>query len=119
MSRPIVVYTDNELKRYAPDWCEEVLVKHRNDARLLLHNLGCDVDYAIEVQRDLTSRNRFNEIDTSTRYVCFERTDKAWLLSGSASHEARIYSEDKSLTKEIRSMTKGVAESKTDNKEND
>ena len=119
MSKPLVVFTDNELKKIVPHWDESMLTSHRSDCVALFKNLGGDATNGIEVQRELTSRNKFNEIDSSTRYVMTERLDPAWLLSGNSSHEARIYSEDKSLVKEIRGMTKGSKEVKTNNKEND
>ena len=118
MSRPIVVFTDNELKKIVPHWSEQFLVEHRSDCAALFRNLGGDMDFGIEVQRELTSRNKFGEIDNSTRYVMAERTDLAWRLSGNSSHEARVFSEDITLRKDILKMTRGVKETHV-KKEND
>lgn len=119
MSKPIIVFTEQEIRKVVPDFCEEFLTTHKSDVAALFWNLGMDCrNYGIEVQHFLTTRNRFGEIDNTTRFVSVERTDPQWKLSKNSSHEARIYSEDVTLRKDIVKMTKGVKESHV-KKEND
>lgn len=119
MSKPIIVFTEQEIRKVVPDFCEEFLTTHKSDVAALFWNLGMDCrNHGIEVQHNLVTRNRFGEIDETTRYVSIERTDTAWKLSPNSSHESRIYSDDITLRKDINKMTKGVKETHV-KKEND
>lgn len=119
MSRPIIVICVADIKKIVPHFEVSMLETHKGDVRALLHNLGLDTDYGIELQTGLETRTKLCGVCVTDRIVGLERIDKFWKESGNASHECRIYSEDKSLVKEIRNMTKGSKEVKTDNKDND
>lgn len=74
----------------------------------LLHNLGMDIAFPIEVQHGTTHRLWDKSLYTGTRYVGVERTDKAWLRSGYASLEAKVAAKgDWSMVEELTSMRKG------------
>lgn len=120
MSMPVIVLCVEDLKKLVPHFKKEFLETHKGDMRALLHNLGFDMNYGVEYQElEAMSRTKTCGVVKTDRIVGIERTCQAWLTSSNASHEARIYSEDKSLVKEIRGMTKGSKEVKTDSKEND
>lgn len=105
--RPTIIYTDNELRRVIPEWDEKLLNTSKGDCKAVLWSLGCDVrSFGIEVQVGLTTRNRFGEIDTSKRYVMYERVDTQWKQSGYASHEACLYDEDDNLVEILGRMGK-------------
>ena len=118
MSRPIVVICVEDIKKIVPHFSIEMLETHKSDCRALLHNLGVDTDYGVEIQAGLETRTKLCGVCVSDRIVGLERVDKFWKESGNSSHEARIYSEDITLRKDIVKMTRGVKETHV-KKEND
>lgn len=118
MSRPLVVICVEDIKKIVPHFAVSMLETHKSDCRALLHNLGMDTEYGIELQEGLETRTKLCGVCVSDRLVGCERTDIYWLQSGNASHEARIFSEDATLRSDIRKMSKGVKETNV-NKEND
>ena len=118
MSRPIVIICVEDIKKIVPHFTVDMVETHKSDCRALLHNLGMDTDYGIELQQGLETRTKLCGVCVSDRLVGCERTDKQWVLSKNSSHEARIFSEDATLRNEIRKMSKGVKKTNV-NKEND
>ena len=110
--RPTKIYTENEIKRILPSfdrkWLETTKAHLKKMVDGAFERLGCDMKFDVEIQENVISRNRFNEEDTSTRFLFTERTDKAWLLSGCASNEALLFCQngDKFLRAELDSMSK-------------
>lgn len=119
MSRPIIVLCVADLRKLIPHFEKEMLddKKHKSDMRALLHNLGFDIDYGIEYQEGMLSRTKFWGVVLTDRIVGTERVDVLWRLSGNSSHEAREYSEDKTLQQELSKMKRGTREKKENKKE--
>lgn len=118
MSRPLVIICVEDIKKIVPHFTVEMLNTHKSDCRALLHNLGMDTDGGIEHQIGLETRTKLCGVCVSDRLVGLERLDHYWITSKNASHEARIYSDDITLRKDINKMTRGVKETHV-KKEND
>ena len=54
----------------------------------VLFDLGIDITRPVEIQDNLTHRNRLNQVVTCRRYVGHERQDTVWITSGHASRFA-------------------------------
>lgn len=111
--RPIAVYTLRELKAIAPTIEEHHVVSEDLSVKEKVFNLfwllGCDVTHGIEVQKDLITRNRFGEEDSTTRFVVSERVDDEWTMKFKqyASNAAKEYTEDRSLVVDLFRMKNG------------
>ena len=96
-----IVFTENEISKMINRPFKYSMVE--NDENLLkllnrfLYTIGVDTDCKIEIERDIITRNRFNEIDNSCRIVCKERSDELWVKSKHASLEAKILTNDRYL----------------------
>lgn len=111
--RPITVYTLNELQRLVPSITEEHILSSDNKVKEKVFSifwaLGCDLTHGIEVQKGLTTKNRFKEEDTSVRFVVSERVDDAWTVTfkGYASSAAKEYTEDYTLVVDLFKLKHG------------
>lgn len=99
--RPTLCFTLNELQRLVPSFRKEAIKDERPEVKkaifVMFWRLGADCTHGVEVQEGLVSRNRFNEEDSSPRFMIAERSDKEWLTSVHASKEAKQYTEDPTL----------------------
>lgn len=111
--RPITVYTLQELQTLVPSITEEHVMssdeKIKQKVFSIFWALGCDLTHGIEVQKGLTTKNRFKEEDNSVRFVVSERVDEAWTVNfkGYASNEAKEYTEDTSLVIDLFKLKHG------------
>lgn len=107
-AKPVKAISVDDIKKIVPQFDISWLENNKNDARALLWRLGLDTDYSVEVQKGLTHRTMLCGISNCDRILSVERTDKEWLLSGYASEEAKLYTPDGSLTKELGKISKRV-----------
>lgn len=99
----------SELAFIKPDITYQWVDENRNDFLDMLYSMGMDVKQTIEQQDDLQHRNRMGQIVICTRWVGYERTDKAWIDSGYASREARDKASGSKLIEDIY-RTRGLVE---------
>lgn len=109
MAKPIKVISEIDVQQVIPNFSVSWLEDNKSDAKILLWNLGINTDYNIEVQLGLSHRTQMCGIQECPRIVGIERTDRPYLLSGHASLEAKEYTVDLSLRKELKDMKNGGA----------
>ena len=102
--KPSCVYTLNELQTLVPSLRKEhLLSKDENIKKHIIKmfwHLGCDAT-DIEIQEGVLCRNRFGNVDDSTRVIVNERLDLAWVESKYASEFAKLYTKDVGVMKDI------------------
>ena len=102
-------YTLSELQRITPSLRKEHFFSECPNVKKALHklfwNLGCVLPDKPDIVESVITRNRFGCIDDSLRITVFERTDRAYLQSKYASHQAKTATDDVEMMKELdRSM---------------
>lgn len=102
--RPVKAVSVDDIKSIIPDFEVKWLEAHKNDARVLLWNLGIDDEFGIEIQEGLTHRSVLCGVVTCDRILGVERIDRQWLTGGGASLEAKEYSPDQSMSHELRKL---------------
>ena len=85
----ILVVSESEIATVKEDFDLQWAKDNPESLKELLKGLGFDISSDIELQEDLTHRNRFGAINTCARWVGNERIDKEWLNTGYASQEAK------------------------------
>jgi hypothetical protein len=83
-----LVISESEVSAVVPDYFSGWENTNREEFLKLLYKAGCDTRYEIEIQDNLKHRNRMNQVVICRRWICYERTDDAWIESGYASRDA-------------------------------
>lgn len=94
--KPKCIYTEQELMKLVPHFRVHLLENKnvRKHMIAMFHRLGCVFEDGYEIQKGLTTRNRFNEADTSPRIILNERTDEEYTMSKHASDDAKVSTND-------------------------
>lgn len=93
MSKKYIVWnyiSESDLE-LIPEWFPTMPVEKPTLFARILNILGADPKHKWDVHH-CEHRNRRGEIVTCYRYCFIERSDKSWLKSGMASHEAILCS---------------------------
>ena len=109
---PQVVLTEGEIQKILPSFKKEMLLSTKKEVQDILTNffwkIGVDYKRGFEIEeQQVTTLNKFSELDDSARIYFKERVDGEWLASGYASELAKEVSSDPTLSRVLFKMKNG------------
>lgn len=109
---PQVVLTEGEIQKILPSFKKEMLLSTKKEVQDILTkffwDIGVDYKRGFDIEeQQVTTKNRFSELDDSVRIYFKERCDGIWLSSGYASELAKEVSSDPTLSRVLFKMKNG------------
>ena len=109
---PTVILTEGEVQKILPSFKKEMLLSTKKEVQDILTNffwqIGVDYKRGFEIEeQQVTTLNKFSELDDSARIYFKERVDGEWLASGYASELAKEVSSDPTLSRVLFKMKNG------------
>ena len=109
---PTVIMTEGEIQKILPSFKKEMLLSTKKEVQDILtkffFQLGVDYKRGFEIEeQQVTTLNKFSELDDSARIYFKERVDGEWLASGYASELAKEVSSDPTLSRVLFKMKNG------------
>ena len=109
---PTVILTEGEIQKILPSFKKEMLLSTKKEVQDILTNffwqIGVDYKRGFEIEeQQVTTLNKFSELDDSARIYFKERVDAEWLASGYASELAKEVSSDPTLSRVLFKMKNG------------
>ena len=109
---PTVIMTEGEIQKILPSFKKEMLLSTKKEVQDILTkffwDIGIDYKRGFEIEeQQVTTLNKFSELDSSARIYFKERVDGEWLASGYASELAKEVSSDPTLSRVLFKMKNG------------